>query len=52
LDKEIDDDRLVRKKDHGQLSKRKNPPLDDLENRVRRKERQAGEALKTKVKLT
>jgi hypothetical protein len=52
LDKEIKDDRSARKTDHGQLNKKKNPPLDALEHRARRKERQAGEALKTWVKLT
>jgi hypothetical protein len=52
LDEEIEDDRSVRKKDHGKLSKRKKPPLDSLEHRARRKERQVGEALKTWVKLT
>jgi hypothetical protein len=52
LNEEIEDDRSTRKKDRGQLSKWKNPPLDALEHRVRRKERQAGEALKTWVKLT
>jgi hypothetical protein len=30
----------------------KNPPLDALEHRARRKERQAGEAPKKRVKLT
>jgi hypothetical protein len=52
LDEEIEDERSTRKKDHGQLSKWKKPPLDALEHRVRRKERQAGKALKTQVKLT
>jgi hypothetical protein len=52
LDEEIEDDRSTRKMDHGQLSKRKNPPLDALEHHARRKERQVGEALKTWVKLT
>jgi hypothetical protein len=52
LDEEIEDDRSTRKKDRGQLSKRKKPPLDALEHCTRRKERQAGEALKTRVKLT
>jgi hypothetical protein len=46
FDEEIEDDTSVRKKDHGQLTKQKNPSLDALEHRVRRKERQAGEALK------
>jgi hypothetical protein len=40
------------KKDHGQLSKIKKSPVDDLEHLMRKKERQAGEALKTQVKLT
>jgi hypothetical protein len=52
LDEEIKDDRSKRKTDRGQLSKRKNPSLDALENRVRRKERHDVEALKTWVKLT
>jgi hypothetical protein len=52
LDEEIEDDRSTRKMDRGQLSKWKNPPLDALEHRARRKERQAGEALKMWVKLT
>jgi hypothetical protein len=52
LDKKIEDDRSARKMDHGQLNKRKKPLLDALEHRTRRKERQAGEALKTWVKLT
>jgi hypothetical protein len=52
LDEEIEDERSTRKKDHGKLSKWKNPLLDALEHRVRRKERQVGEALKTRVKLT
>jgi hypothetical protein len=52
LDEETEDDRSTRKMDHGQLSKRKNPPLDALEHRARRKERQVGEALKMWVKLT
>jgi dsDNA-specific endonuclease/ATPase MutS2 len=52
LNEEIEDDILARIKDRGKLSKRKNPMLDALENRPRRKERQASEALKTWVKLT
>jgi hypothetical protein len=52
LDEETKDDRSTRKKDHGKLSKRKNPSLEALEHRTRRKERQVGEALKTWVKLT
>jgi hypothetical protein len=52
LDEEIENDRSTRKKDHGQLSKRKKPPLDALEHHTRRKERQVGKALKMWVKLT
>jgi hypothetical protein len=52
LDEEIEDDRSERKMDHGQLSKKKNPLLDALEHHVRRKERQVGKAMKTRVKLT
>jgi hypothetical protein len=36
----------------GQLSKQKKPPLDALEHRARKEERQVGEALKMRVKLT
>ena len=52
LDEEIKDDRSTRNMDGGKLSKRKNPPLDALEHRARKKERQADEALKTRIKLT
>jgi hypothetical protein len=52
LDEEIEDDRSTRKKDRGKLSKNKKPPLDALEHYARRKESQAGKALKTWVKLT
>ena len=52
MDDEIKEDISARKTDHGKLSKRKNPPLDALEHRMRRKERQAGESLKMRVKLT
>jgi hypothetical protein len=46
LDEETEDDRSTRKTDHGQLNKWKNPPMDALEHLARKKERQAGEALK------
>jgi hypothetical protein len=52
LEEEIENDESERKKDRRQLSKREKPPLDDVEHRLRRKERQVGEALKTQVKLT
>jgi hypothetical protein len=52
LDEKIENERTRRKKDRGKISKRKKPLLDDLEHRVGRKERQAGEALETWVRLT
>jgi hypothetical protein len=52
LDEEIEYDISARKMDQGKISKWKNPPLDALEHHARRKERQAGEAPKTRVKLT
>ena len=51
LDREIEEDRSTRKMDHGKLRKKKKPPLNALEHRMRRKERQDGEALKMRVKL-
>jgi hypothetical protein len=47
LNEEIKDDRSARKKDRGQLNKRKKPLLDALEHHARRKEKQVGEAPKT-----
>jgi hypothetical protein len=52
LNKKIKDDRSTRKKDCGKISKQKKPSLDALEHHARRKERQVGEALKMRVKLT
>jgi hypothetical protein len=52
LEEEIRDDRSTRKKDHGKLRKWRNPSLDDLEHCAMKKERQAGEARKKRVKLT
>jgi hypothetical protein len=52
LDEDIKDGRSSRKMDRGKFSKWKNPSLNALEHRVRRKERQVGEALKMWVKLT
>jgi hypothetical protein len=52
LDKDIEDDISARNMDRGQLSKWKKTLLDVMEHRARRKERQAGEALKMWVKLT
>jgi hypothetical protein len=39
LDEETEKDRSTRKVDRGKLKKRKNPPVDALENLVGRKER-------------
>ena len=47
LDEDIQEDRSTRKMDRGQLSKRKNPLVDSLEHLARKKERHAGEALKS-----
>jgi hypothetical protein len=52
LDEKIRDDRSERKKDRGQLNKQRNLSLDALEHREMKKERQAGEAWKKRVKLT
>jgi hypothetical protein len=52
LNEKTEEDRSTRKMDRGQLNKRKNPPIDALEHLAGKKERQAGEALKTWVKLT
>jgi hypothetical protein len=52
LDYEIENDKSARNTDYRQLGKWKNPLLDALEHRVRRKERQADEARKKRVKLT
>jgi hypothetical protein len=52
MDEEIEDERSERKKDCGQLSKWRNPSLDALEHRAKRKEREASEALKMWVKLS
>ena len=52
MEEEIEDDRSTRKMDQGQFNKQRKPPLDALEHRARREERQAGEALKRWVKLT
>jgi hypothetical protein len=52
LDEKIEEDRSTRKRDHGKLNKRKNPPMDALEHLAGKKERQAGEALKMQVKWT
>jgi hypothetical protein len=52
LDEEIEDEKSTRKMDRGQLNKQRKPPLDALKHRARREERQVGEALKRRVKLT
>jgi hypothetical protein len=52
LDEEIEDDISTRNMDRGQLNKYRKPPLDALEHRAKREEKQAGESLKRWVKLT
>jgi hypothetical protein len=52
LIEKIEEDRSIRKMDRGKLSKGKNPPTNSLEHLAEKKERQAGEARKTQVKLT
>jgi hypothetical protein len=52
LNEKIEEDRSSRNMDRGQINKRKKPPTDALEHLWGKKERQAGEALKTWVKLT
>jgi hypothetical protein len=51
LNENIEEDRSTRKMDNGQLNKIKNTPMDALEHLAGKKERRAGEALKTWVKL-
>jgi hypothetical protein len=52
LDERIEENISKRKMDHGKLNKKKNPLVNSLEHFTRRKERQAGEAWKMRVKLT
>jgi hypothetical protein len=52
LNENIEEDRLARKMERGQLSKWKKPPTDAFEHYVGKKERQDGKALKTQVKFT
>jgi hypothetical protein len=47
LNEKIEDDRSTRKIDHGQLSKWKKTSMSALEHLMGKKERQAGEALKS-----
>jgi hypothetical protein len=52
LDKKIKEDRSTKDMDRGQLSKQKNPSTSALGHLAGKKERQAGEALKIRVKWT
>jgi hypothetical protein len=52
MEGEIEEDRSARNMDQGQLNKKKNTPMDSLEHLVGKKERHAGESLKTRIKLT
>jgi hypothetical protein len=51
LNEKIEDERSERKINHGQLSKWKKTSMSALEHLAGKKERQDGEALKTRVKL-
>jgi len=52
MNEEIKDNRSTRENNRRQLNKQRKPPLDDLENHMRREERHAGVAMKRRVKLT
>jgi hypothetical protein len=52
LEEKIKEDKASKKTDHGQLNKWKKTPTDALEHLMEKKEEQAGEALKTRVKWT
>jgi hypothetical protein len=52
LEEKIEEDKVIRNMDRGQLIKRKKTSTCALENLVGRKERQAGEAMKMRVKWT
>jgi hypothetical protein len=52
LEEKIEKDKVVRKMDHGKLSKWKKKSMSALEHLAENKKRQAGEALKVWVKLT
>jgi hypothetical protein len=52
LEEKIEEDKATRKMDHGQLNKWKKTSTSALEHLMEKKERQAGEALKARVKLT
>ena len=52
MEENIKEDKVSKKRDHGQLSKRKNTSTSALDNLMEKKERQVGEALKTQIKLT
>jgi hypothetical protein len=52
LEEKIEEDKAVRKVDHGQLSKWKKTSTSALEHLMEKKERQAGKSLKARVKWT
>jgi hypothetical protein len=52
LEEKIKEDKAAKKMDRGQLNKRKKTPMGALEHLMEKKEEQAGEALKTRVKWT
>jgi hypothetical protein len=52
LEEKIKEDKSEKKRDRGQLNKRKKTLIDALEHLTEKKEEQVGEALKTWVKWT
>jgi len=52
LKEKIEEDKVVRKMDHGKINKRKNISTSDLEHLAEKVEGQVGEALKTQAKWT
>jgi hypothetical protein len=52
VEEKIEEDKETKKMDHGQLSKQKKASTGALDHLVENRERQAGEALKTRVKWT
>jgi hypothetical protein len=52
LEENIEEDKTTKKRDCGQLSKRKNISMSALEHHAEKEEGYASEALKERVKLT
>jgi hypothetical protein len=52
LEEKIKEDKETKKRDRGQLNKRKKTTMNTLDDLAEKKEEQAGKALKTRVKWT